>query len=483
MIRRLEIFLKELVLIIDLMAIGIAFVGTYYLRQHIHVFYRLDFFAEHQILESLSTFEKYTWLLFIILPLWVGVLQVMGGYRELRVKSIRRTLWVILASNLLGLLLFGSIVFLLKVEYVSRSFMGLFFLLSVTALGCERAFLIWIWRRLARMDFFMRNVLIVGSGRRARKMIKAIQDHSNWGFRITGVLDDDPKLIGQFVEGVVVIGTVRRISQVLLERVIDEVIFVVPRNWISRIEEAVLECERMGIRATVAVDLFNINFAKTVPTDMDGVPLITFDTTPMDQWQLAFKRTSDILISLVSLMILAPLFLVVAAVIKATSHGPVLFRQARCSLNGRHFTMYKFRSMQVDAEAKQAGLAHLNEAKGPMFKLTQDPRLTPIGRWLRKTSIDELPQLLNVLRGDMSLVGPRPPVPNEVAQYELWQRRRLSMRPGITGNWQVNGRSNVKDFDAWMQLDLDYIDQWSLLLDFKIMLKTIPAVLFGIGAK
>ena len=176
-------------------------------------------------------------------------------------------------------------------------------------------------------------------------------------------------------------------------------------------------------------------------------------------------------------------FLATAVLIKLTSPGPVFFRQERCGVNGRRFILYKFRSMVVDAEEKLKELRHLNEAGGPVFKLTNDPRFTPIGRWLRRLSIDELPQLINVLKGEMSLVGPRPPIPQEVAQYEPWQIRRLSMRPGITGFWQVNGRSRITDFDQWVRLDLRYIDEWSLLLDVKIMLKTIPTALLGIGAK
>ena len=249
------------------------------------------------------------------------------------------------------------------------------------------------------------------------------------------------------------------------------------------IEQAILACELAGVRATVAVDLFNMRFAKSQPSDLNGTPLLSFDATPTGEWQLAIKRLLDVAIAGLSLLVLLPFLPLVVLLIKATSPGPILFRQIRCGLNGRRFTLYKFRSMVADAEAKQAEVGHLNELNGPVFKAANDPRLTTIGRWLRKTSIDELPQLVNVLKGEMSLVGPRPPIPSEVTRYEAWQRRRLSMRPGITGYWQVNGRNGIRDFDKWMRLDLEYIDRWSLALDTKILLKTVPTVLFGIGAK
>jgi exopolysaccharide biosynthesis polyprenyl glycosylphosphotransferase len=421
--------------------------------------------------------------LIIVLPLWLGALHFMGAYRELRVKPLARIVWIVLKASVVSLLLFGSMVFILKLQYVSRTFMLFFFLLSFCNLILERALLIECWHIMSRRHYFHRNILIVGTGPRARKFIKAIQAHKDWGLRLAGLLDIDPKLLGQSILGYKILGTLEDLPRVMQELVIDEVIFVVPRSWMNRIEQSILYCESVGVRASLTADLFNMNFAKAQATDFDGIPVLSFETTPADEWRLAVKRIGDVFVALGVLFFLAPVFPLIAMLIKGTSPGPIFFKQVRCGVNGRRFTLYKLRSMVIDAEERLEKLKHLNEMDGPVFKLTNDPRFTPIGKWLRKTSIDELPQLYNVLKGEMSLVGPRPPIPQEVARYAPWQIRRLSMRPGITGFWQVNGRNEIKDFDEWVKLDLRYIDEWSLSLDTKILLKTIPVALFGKGAR
>lgn len=239
-------------------------------------------------------------------------------------------------------------------------------------------------------------------------------------------------------------------------------------------------CERVGVKATVAVDFFNTSIAQPIITEIHGIPLLTLDTTPHNVLYLAIKRLIDIVVSGLGLILLSPFFLVIAVIIKMTSEGPVFFKQTRCGLHGRKFTIYKFRTMVVDAEKKLEELMKFNEREGPVFKMKNDPRITPIGRFLRKTSLDELPQLINVLKGDMSLVGPRPPLPSEVEKYERWQRRRLSLKPGITCIHEVIARGD-KDFERWMKLDLEYIDNWSLSLDMRILTKTFFAVIKGTG--
>jgi exopolysaccharide biosynthesis polyprenyl glycosylphosphotransferase len=216
--------------------------------------------------------------------------------------------------------------------------------------------------------------------------------------------------------------------------------------------------------------------------ELDGIPLLSFTTTPSNPAQLVVKRILDLSLSLFLFLLTLPIQLLAVIAIRLTSSGPVFFRQTRCGLNGRHFTLLKLRTMDAGAEQRLSEISHLNEMTGPVFKVSKDPRLTMVGRLLRRLSIDELPQLWNVIRGDMSLVGPRPPLPEEVSQYQPWQRRRLSMSPGITCLWQVSGRNEV-DFDRWMALDLKYIDTWSPMLDLKILLKTVPAVLSGRGAR
>ncbi len=234
------------------------------------------------------------------------------------------------------------------------------------------------------------------------------------------------------------------------------------------------------------MNVLDIKYSKAKQADLQDFPLFVFKSTPDTLghlFHLFIKRLLDIVVSSVILVMFMPLFMTIAIIIKMTSEGPVLYRQVRCGLYGKKFMFYKFRTMINDAEARQKELLKYNEMKGPVFKMTNDPRVTGVGKWLRKFSIDELPQLWNVLKGDMSLVGPRPPLPSEVENYKNWQMRRLSIHPGITCLWQVSGRSSVSNFKEWVRLDLEYIDNRSLGLDFKILFKTIPAVILGVGAK
>ena len=485
MIKRLETFVKQAVLLIDISSITLSFIASYFLRLRIEKYVELDYlFGRGQLFKDMRPLQENLWMLLILIPLWVTVLHLTGAYTKLRTKTNRQTVWIILKTSFLGLIFFGTIVFFLRLQvHVSRPFIMLFALFSFSSLSLERTFLNYYWRTVANRDFLQRKILVVGTGPRARSLIKKVRAHEEWGLRMVGILDKEPKWVGEVVEGLPVLGTLDELDKILRSRVVDEVLFFTPRSWMAEIEKAVLTCEAMGVRATVAIDFFNLNFARADASDLAGTPIVSFETTPADQWQLAIKRLLDFLISAISLALLLPLFLILAILIKATSPGPIFFRQIRAGLNGRRFTLYKFRSMVADAEAKQPGLKSLNEMEGPVFKLANDPRLTPIGKWLRRTSVDELPQLINVIKGEMSLVGPRPPLPEEVLHYAPWQMRRISMRPGITGYWQVMGRNRIKDFNRWAQLDLKYIDQWSILLDLKIFLKTIPVVLFGWGAK
>jgi len=249
---------------------------------------------------------------------------------------------------------------------------------------------------------------------------------------------------------------------------------------LADLEETFLLCDEEGVLSRVAVDFFPHVHSEVYLEQLGSAPMLTFSGAPHDEVRLLMKRFIDIVLAAVSLVLVSPVMAVVALLVRVTSKGPVLFRQERCGLNGRRFQLYKFRSMVADAESRKAGLADRNERE-LVFKIKNDPRLTPLGRWLRKFSVDEWPQLWNVLRGDMSLVGPRPAVPSEVEQYKRWQRRRLRMRPGLTCLWVVEGRDAV-DFERWMALDMEYIDTWSLALDWKIILRTIPQVVSGKGA-
>ena len=262
---------------------------------------------------------------------------------------------------------------------------------------------------------------------------------------------------------------------------VDEVIFVLSRRQLEEFEESFLVCSELGIRARVALYFPHMK-ARVVLEDLEGIPLLTFTNTPGAPFPMFVKRLQDIGASTVGIALFAPLAPLIALAIKMSSRGPVLFSQQRCGLNGRRFTLHKFRTMYEGSDQRMDEVAHLNEVEGPAFKVRNDPRITPVGKVLRRLSLDEVPQLINVLKGSMSLVGPRPPLPEEVAHYERWQRRRLSMKPGLTGLWQVSGRSDLDDFNHWIELDLAYIDKWSLWRDLKILMLTVPAVLSTRGA-
>jgi exopolysaccharide biosynthesis polyprenyl glycosylphosphotransferase len=279
-----------------------------------------------------------------------------------------------------------------------------------------------------------------------------------------------------------VLAGVEEVGQALEDYAIDEVIFTDVVSVMPQVEETILVCAEQGVRTTIAADLFSIGLVKSGISYFGGMPLIHFQTPPGDSWELACKRGLDIFISSALLVLLLPVFALIAIGVKMTK-GPVLFRQTRMGLNGRLFQIYKFRSMYVGAEHSLPVLQSSNEMNGPAFKMKNDPRITPFGRLLRRFSLDELPQLWNVFVGDMSLVGPRPPLPGEVSLYERRSRRRLSMRPGLTCTWQVSGRNEIVDFEDWVALDLNYIDNWSLKNDLVLLLRTVPAVLLGTGAR
>jgi exopolysaccharide biosynthesis polyprenyl glycosylphosphotransferase len=272
------------------------------------------------------------------------------------------------------------------------------------------------------------------------------------------------------------------IAKALEDYAIDEVIFTDVVEVMPQVEEMVLLCAEQGVRTTIAADLFSIGLIKSGISYFGGMPLIHFQTPPGDSWTLVAKRALDIVVASAALVALSPLFLVLAIGVKRTP-GSVLFRQTRVGLNGKLFQMLKFRSMYSGSEAVLQELKSQNEMTGPVFKMRDDPRVTPFGRFMRRFSLDELPQLWNVLMGDMSLVGPRPPIPGEVGLYARRSRRRLSMRPGLTCTWQVSGRNEIKDFESWVKLDLEYIDNWSLAGDLLLLIRTIPAVVLGTGAR
>jgi exopolysaccharide biosynthesis polyprenyl glycosylphosphotransferase len=343
-----------------------------------------------------------------------------------------------------------------------------------------RGFLNYIRRRGRNL----RHVLVVGTNPRAVQFAMRIESRSELGYRVIGFADERwPGLKALERSGKRPVCDLQGIAEFVRNAVVDEIVIALPlRSFYGRAAEIAILCEEQGIVMRFLPGIFNLHKARSTAEELAGDPLLTLSTGPLDGWPVFLKRALDLVFSSALLALLSPLLLITAILIKLTSPGPVFFRQERLGLNKRRFLIYKFRTMVPDAEKRIAELEKMNEVNGPVFKIKNDPRLTPIGKALRSTSIDELPQLLNVLRGDMSLVGPRPlPLRDYRGFDQDWHRRRFSVRPGITCLWQVNGRSSIP-FEKWMELDMQYIDEWSLWLDFKILVGTIPAVLRGSGA-
>jgi len=410
MVKEKEALIANILKAADAMVVMLSFLLAYFIDHFIRSFY--DFtgmaFAEEATLKGLIFFsEKNIVLTISFVPVWLLLLNLFGAYKDIRTRAFYKDLAIIIKSSLLAIIVFGSIVFITKM--------------------------------------------------------------------------DEHDMYGKEVEGYRVLGRIQDIPFILHRKVIDRVIFVIPRLWLHRIDEVILACEREGIATSISLDLYDLRIAEMRQTNFSGFPLLEFETFGAKEWQLFIKRFADIILSLFFIIILSPILIITAIVIKLETKGPILFNQIRSGVNGRKFKLYKFRSMVVGAEMKKKHMEKMNEMDGPVFKIKHDPRITKVGRFIRKLSIDELPQLINVLKGDMSIVGPRPPLPVEVQMYELWQRRRLSLKPGLTCIWQVSGRNHI-NFERWMEMDLEYIDNWSLWMDFKILFKTFFVVAFGYGA-
>ncbi|HLN53775.1 MAG TPA: sugar transferase [Lentimicrobium sp.] len=427
----------------------------------------------------LSYSNEYLIIAFLIIPLWyIGIIQ--SSLTQFNNKSyftivFETGLFVITGTGFLAL---TQVAFNLTQvnNYVILTFAILdFFLINLILLLSYR-----YNKSMAAKGINIENIVVIADSSSVDFIEKIIQNN-NWGYNINTIISDSPIVDEIFGSRIRIIEDLSSLSYILRQEVIDEVLYC--RNKIDQdeIKELIYTCEEIGVVFKMQSSFFHMSSTKTNLTYYEDTPFLTFSNTPSVKFSHNWKLLLDILASVFILLIWSPIILIIAFAIKITSKGPVIFKQKRVGLRGRTFEIYKFRTMVVDAEKQRHLLETKNEMDGPVFKIKDDPRVTKIGKFLRKTGLDEIPQFFNVLNGDMSLVGPRPPLPSEVKQYERWQLRRLSMRPGITCIWQIAPNRNNISFNEWMKLDLQYIDSWSLKLDLILLFKTVQTVIKGSG--
>ncbi len=455
----------------DLALIALGFVGGYWVR------YDLRWFLDVAYHAPLSAYLPFLTLYVVVLPLffWMD-----GVYRHWRGSWMEQMYRIVNATTKVTVLML-AITFVFRPRVYSRVMLVEVGLLTILLTGVARAIEGAMLARLRARGIGVTRAIIVGAGEVGRRVMRNIYAQPELGYRVIGFVDDDPEKGHTDIGPFKALGPLDNLAQAIEEHQADEVIITLPWMYHRKIMGIVRECQRRHVRARVVPDLFQMSLSQVDVESLGGIPLVGVREISIGRGALLVKRTVDIIGALLGLVLGAPLFGLIALAIRLDSPGPIIFRQTRVGLGGRPFQMYKFRSMYEGAEEQQALLAILNEARGPIFKIRDDPRLTRVGRFLRRTSLDELPQLINVLRGEMSLVGPRPPLPAEVEQYKEWHKKRLEAPPGMTGLWQVSGRSRLS-FDEMVLLDIYYIENWSLWMDFKILARTVPKVLFGEGA-
>ena len=476
MLHRYKRLLYFSLILSDVISINVAFALAYWVR------YELQWIRAVEEANYVPYIE-YLPLSLLLTAVLLVAYRLDGVYQFPRGRSWLAESYRIVRGTTTGVILMVMALFFYRPYFFSRLIFIYAFVLIVFLLSFSRLVKNLILAQLRERGIGVRRVLIVGAGEVGRMVMRIIVAQPQLGYHVVGFIDDDPgkgnSEIGRF-KGLGSIDNLRSLIQDE-EHNIEEVLITLPWMYHRKIISIMAQCERQNVTARLVPDIFQMSLSRVEIEDLNGIPLIGIREIAFSRWGLVVKRVLDIVVSSVGLVILAPLLGLVALAIKLDSPGPILFRQVRVGKNGKHFVLYKFRSMREGAEQEQEQLADRNEASGPLFKIREDPRQTRIGKLIRRLSIDELPQLYNVLRGEMSLVGPRPPVPKEVDAYLEWHKKRLEISPGMTGLWQVSGRSDLT-FDEMVLLDIYYIENWSPALDTIITLRTIPRVLFGDGA-
>jgi exopolysaccharide biosynthesis polyprenyl glycosylphosphotransferase len=466
MLRRDRLIRMQVHQLMDACLFAISFWLAFTLRANPNI---IDLFGLEPV-DHLNPFESYVWLYLILIPAGPLVLEAQGFYSRPIISSRRTAAWQLLKGCVILTLGVVLCLFLARMV-VARNVVIWFGVISFLLVSLKEEVLHLVMSSPLARAQYRRRFILAGRPDERGRLRAELRTVSEGTIEIVGELD----LTNSPVE---------RLVELLHTHSVNGVILSANYAYFEQIEAAVRACELEGVETWLVADFFKTQISRTSFDEFHGRPVLVFRSTPETSWQAIAKQVLDFVVALVSLIVLAIPFAIIALLIKITSPGPVFFRQQRAGLNGQPFTIYKFRSMVTNAEQLKQELAALNEMSGPVFKVSNDPRITPIGKFLRKFSVDEFPQLFNVLRGEMSLVGPRPLPVDEVSRFDdCAHRRRLSVKPGLTCLWQVRGRSNLCDFKEWVRLDLEYIDNWSLWLDLRILARTVPIVLTGAGAK
>ena len=453
----------------DALITAISFVLAYYIK-----FYILN---DGPGIGVLPVQEYYKLLPFIV-PGYMFLYYRCSVYSPKRTVRRRHEIYSILQANTIGLAALIIILYMIIREInFSRSVMAIFYVLNVFLTSVSRIIMRKALRTLRKKGYNLKHILLVGYSRAAEEYIDRILSNPQWGYVVCGILDEHIPG-GTTYKGVKVLGTLGNLEYILPENKLDEIAITLSLKDYDYLEGVVDICEKSGVHTKFIPDYSSLIPSRPYTEDLMGLPVINIRYVPLSNtFNAMIKRIMDICGSIIGIIVASPIMLVLCALIKLTSPGPLIYRQERVGLHNQTFWMYKFRSMYMDAEERKKDLMAQNEMSGLMFKMKDDPRITKVGKFIRKTSIDELPQFINVLKGDMSLVGTRPPTVAEFKQYQGHHKRRLSMKPGITGMWQAYGRNTVQDFEEIVKMDLDYIDNWSIMLDIKILFKTVQSVL------
>lgn len=456
---------------IDVILINVGFAMAWYLR------YQLELFREVAAPDYLPISSYFGIQAFLTVCL-MAIYRINGVYGRRRRQGLVDEVSGLASGALVGVAIMIVAVFYVRPFGYSRLVFIYACLIIILLLALARA-ADRLWRgHLRRRGIGLQRVLVVGEGQLGRLIMQNIVAQPELGYQIVGFVDDEPRQpLGRFEY----LGTTAEIPQLVWRHQIDEVIIALPSASHGKVTEILMACARLNVQFRIVPDFYDLSLNQVDVAEINGIPLIGLREASLPGSGQVIKRILDVTLASIALILLSPLMVLIAIAIKLDSPGPIIVRQVRIGRWGKPFDFFKFRSMRENADKELQLLIDQNEASGPIFKIRNDPRRTRVGRWLRRFSLDEIPQLFNVLRGDMSLVGPRPPFPWEVAQYEEWHRRRLQVYPGITGLGQVSGRSDLP-FDETALLDLWYIENWTLGLDLKILLRTLPAVISGHGA-